>query len=354
MTAGHGAAPAPSAVMLGLGIGGSLADVARLALMAERRGFESAWVAELTRSATIQAAAAIAATLTIGVGTAAALAFPRSPTLTAMEAWDLDELSGGRFLLGLGSQVKRVMEARFAVAFEHPAARLADYATAVRTVWAANRGEPVTHDGPFYRISMPTFHGPAQPGRRDVPILLAAVGPLMSRTAGAVADGVLGHPLASPRYLGAVVAPAIAAGLEQAARPAGACPVTAAPIVSIGADPLEARRAARLQIAFYATTRAYAPILALHERESIQGELRRAFVRRDHERMVQLVDDDLLDAIAVAGRPDEADDRLAAWLGVAAAAGATVERVILTAPWYGLEPDDQREMIEIIGETFGG
>jgi probable F420-dependent oxidoreductase len=354
VTAGRGAEPAASAVMLGLGIGGSLADVARLALMAERRGFESAWVAELTRSATIQAAASIAATLTIGVGTAAALAFPRSPTLMAMEAWDLDELSGGRFLLGLGSQVKRVMESRFAVAFEHPAARLADYAAAVRTVWAANRGEPVTHDGPFYRISMPTFHGPAQPGRRDVPILFAAVGPLMSRAAGTIADGVLGHPLASPRYLGAVVAPAIAAGLEQSARPDGACPVTAAPIVSIGDDPLEARRAARLQIAFYATTRAYAPILALHERESIQGELRRAFVRRDHERMDQLVDDELLDAIAVAGRPDEAGDRLAAWLGMAAAAGAAVERVILTAPWYGLDADRQREMVETIGETFGG
>ena len=340
--------------MLGLGIGGSLADVAGLALMAERRGFESAWVAELTRSATVQAAAAIAATTSIGVGTAAALAFPRSPTLMAMEAWDLDELSGGRFLLGLGSQVKRVMEARFAVAFEHPAARLADYAAAVRSVWAANRGEPVTHDGSFYRIAMPTFHGPAQPGRRDVPILFAAVGPVMSRTAGTIADGVLGHPLASPRYLGTVVAPAIAAGLEISGRPANACPVTAAPIVSIGADPLEARRAARLQIAFYATTRAYAPILALHDRESIQGDLRRAFVRRDRERMIELVDDELLDAIAVAGRSDEARDRLAGWHAAAARAGATIERVVLSAPWYGMDPGRHREMIEAIGETLGG
>jgi alkanesulfonate monooxygenase SsuD/methylene tetrahydromethanopterin reductase-like flavin-dependent oxidoreductase (luciferase family) len=147
--------------------------------------------------------------------------------------------------------------------------------------------------------------------------------------------------------------PAIAAGLEQAGRPAGACPVTAAPIVSIGDDPLEARSAARLQIAFYATTRAYAPILALHDRESIQGELRRAFARRDHDRMVELVDDDLLDAIAVAGPADEAADRLAAWLGAAATAGAPVDRVVLTAPWYGLDADRQREMVETIGETFG-
>jgi probable F420-dependent oxidoreductase len=353
VTSQPAAPPERSSATLGLGIGGSLDDVASHALMAERQGFESVWVAELTRSATVQAAAAIAATATIAVGTAAALAFPRSPTLTAMEAWDLDELSGGRFLLGLGSQVKRVMEARFAVAFDHPAARLGDYAAAVRAVWSANRGESVTHDGPFYRISMPTFHGPAQPGRRDVPILFAAVGPVMSRTAGSIADGLLGHPLASPRYLGTVVAPAVAAGLAQAGRPAGACPITAAPIVSIGPDPIAARRAARLQIAFYATTRSYAPILALHDRESIQGELRRAFVRRDHERMIEIVDDELLDAIAVAGRPDEATDRLSGWRSAAATAGATVERTVLTAPWYGLDADRQREMVEIIGETFG-
>ena len=341
-------------IRLGLGIGGSLADVGSLAAMAERRGFESVWVAELTRSAPIQAAAAIAATSAIGVGTAVTLAFPRSPTVVAMEAWDLDELSDGRLFLGLGSQVRRVMEARFGVPFEHPAARLADYAAAVRAVWAANRGAPVTHDGRFYRISMPTFHGPTQPGRRDVPILLAAVGPVMSRTAGAIADGLLGHPLASPRYLGTVVMPALAAGARRAGRTASACPITAAPVVSIGADRDAARRAARLQLAFYATTRAYAPILALHDRESIQGGLRRAFVRRDRARMVELVDDELLDAIAVAGRPDEARDRLEDWLGAAASAGAAIERVVLSAPWYGLTAEEHRDMIETIGETFGG
>jgi probable F420-dependent oxidoreductase len=338
---------------LGLGIGGSLSDVGSLAAMAERRGFESVWVAELTRSATVQAAAAIGATSTIGVGTAVTLAFPRSPTVTAMEAWDLDELSGGRLLLGLGSQVKRVMEARFGVPFDRPAARLAEYAGAVRTVWAANRGEPVTHEGRFYRISMPTFHGPAQSGRRNVPILFAAVGPVMCRSAGTIADGVLGHPLASPRYLGTVMMPAIATGARRAGRSTAACPITATLVVSIGVDGDAARRAARLQLAFYATTRAYAPILALHDRESIQGGLRRAFVRRDHRRMIELVDDELLDAIAIAGRPDEAADRLAGWLASAAAAGAPVDRIVLGAPWYGLDTSRHREMTETIGETFG-
>jgi probable F420-dependent oxidoreductase len=340
-------------IEIALGIGGTLADVTALARAAERRGFGSVWVAELTRSATVQAATAIAATTDITVGTAITLAFPRSPTVTAMEAWDLDEASGGRFVLGLGSQVRRVMEARFSVGFDHPAGRMADYAGAIRAVWAANRGEPVTHEGPFYRVTMPTFHGPAQAGRRDVPILFAAVGPVMSRTAGTAADGLLAHPLASPRYLGEIVVPAVAEGLRRADRPGDACPINGSPVVSIASDAGAARDAARLQLAFYATTRTYAPILDLHGRLGIQGDLRRAFVRRDHARMIELIDDELLDAIAVAGSPDEGADRLRRWIGDAVAAGARPNRVILTAPWYAQEPAAQREMAERIAEVFG-
>lgn len=320
---------------IGLGLGGPLAEVRAAAAAAESAGFESVWLAELTRSAFVSAAAAIGATRSIIVGTAVALAFPRSPTITAMEAWDLDELSGGRFELGLGTQVRRVLEARFSVPFEAPAARLVEYAAAVRTIWAANRGASITHEGRFYRITMPTFHGPAQAGRRDVPILFAAVGPGLSRAAGTVADGLIGHPLASPRYLAEVVAPAVAGGAAAAGRAPGACPISATVIASLDADAAAARRAARLQVAFYATTRAYAPILALHGRAEIQHGLRRAFVRRDHDRMVELIDDELLDAVAIAGRPDEARGRLASWLAVPG-----IDRVILAPPWYGV-PEHQ-------------
>jgi probable F420-dependent oxidoreductase len=332
---------------LGLGVGGPLAEVAELARSAEASGFESVWTAELTRSSLVQAAAAISATRRVRVGTAVTLAFPRSPTIAAMEAWDLDELSGGRFLLGLGTQVKRVLEGRFSVPFEHPAAKLAEYAQAVRAVWRANRGEDIRHEGRFYAISMPTFHGPPQPGRPDVPILFAAVGPLMARTAGTVADGVVGHPLASPRYLAEVVAPAIADGLAAAGRPIDACPITASTIVSVAGNSDAARRAARLQLAFYATTRTYLPILRLHDRGAIQGLLRRAFVRREHDRMAELIDDELLDAIAIAGRPDEVRDRLAAWRSVPG-----LDRVILAAPWYATAPGWERRASQAIAAIF--
>ena len=269
---------------VGITIGGSLPEVASLAGRAEAAGLESVWLAELDHSAFVQAAAAVSATTRIGVGTAVALAFPRSPTITAMTAWDLDEMSGDRFMLGLGPQVKRVLEARFSVRVEKPAPQMREYVQAVRTVWAANRGESVVHEGEAYRITMPTFHGPPRPERRDTPILLAAVGPVLSRVCGEVADGLLGHPLASPRYLREAVAPAIAAGLERAGRPSGACPITAMPMVSIGDDEVAARRAARLQIAFYATTPSYKPILALHDRAALPRDLRRAFVNRDTDR----------------------------------------------------------------------
>jgi probable F420-dependent oxidoreductase len=324
---------------VGLAIGGDLREVASLAAHAEAAGLESVWLAELDRTAFVQAAAAISATSRIGVGTAVALAFPRSPTIAAMTAWDLDELSGDRFQLGLGPQVKRVMEARFSVRVEKPAPQMREYVRAVRTVWAANRGEQVVHDGESYKITMPTFHGPLRPDRRDTPILVAAVGPVMSRVCGEVADGLLGHPLASPLYLREKVLPEIGAGLERAGRAGGSCPITAMALVSIGDDADAARRAARLQIAFYATTPSYKSILELHGRAGLPRDLRRAFVNRDRDRMAELIDDELLDSIAIAGRPDEASDRLRAWEGVAA-------RVVFGVPWYGLDAGRQREAIE--------
>jgi probable F420-dependent oxidoreductase len=323
---------------IGIAIGGTLLDVASLAGRAEAAGLESIWLAELDRTALVQAAAAIAATSTIGVGTAVALAFPRSPTITAMTAWDLDEMPGDRFMLGLGPQVKRVMEARFSVRVDKPGPQMREYVEAVRTVWAANRGEQVVHDGASYRITMPTFHGPIRPERRNTPILLAAVGPVMSRICGEVADGLLGHPLASPLYLREAVQPRVAEGLARAGRPADACPISSMVLVSIGDDEDAARRAARLQIAFYATTPSYKAILILHGRDHLPRDLRRAFVNRDRDRMAELIDDGLLDSIAIAGRPDEAADRLRAWDGIA-------DRVILGVPWYGMSAEGQRDAI---------
>ncbi len=317
-----------------------------MAKTVEDAGFESCWAAETTNTAFVTASVAIQATSTINVGTAVALAFPRSPTITAMTAWDLDELSAERFILGLGTQVKRVNENRFSVPFEHPAPKLKEYAQVLRTVWASNRGEERIFEGRFYRVTMPGFHARPQPQRRDVPIYFAAVGPVMSRTCGEVADGLIAHPIASPRYLREVVKPAIAEGADRAGRNASECRLVADPIISISDDVHLARREVKLQIAFYATTRTYRPILALHGKDRIIPELRDAFAAKDSDRMVALIDDELCDAIAIAGTADEAKQRVGQWESLA-------DHMILSGPWYRQRPDRMLENFQALIDTFG-
>ncbi|HEV3472004.1 MAG TPA: LLM class flavin-dependent oxidoreductase, partial [Actinomycetota bacterium] len=279
----------------GIGVGGSLSLVAPMAKMVEDAGFESCWAAETQNSAFVTASVAIQATSRIKVGTSIALAFPRSPTIAAMEAADLDELSGGRFILGLGTQVKRINEERFSVKFEHPAPKMKEYAEVMRTVWAANRGDDVVHEGRFYTVTRPVFGGKRQPPPRDVPVYFAAVGKIMARTCGEVADGLIAHPLASPRYIKEVIRPAVAEGAERAGRKADECNITTDWMVSINDDVDAARREVKLQLAFYATTRTYTPILELHGRAHIVPDLRSAFEAKDKERMIELIDDELCD-----------------------------------------------------------
>jgi probable F420-dependent oxidoreductase len=335
-------------VDLGIGIGGPMKMLGPMAKLVEGAGFESCWAAETTNTAYISAAAAIAETSKINVGTSIALAFPRSPTIAAMTAWDLDELSGGRFLLGLGTQVKRVNINRFSVPFEHPAPKIKEYVQVIRTIWAANRGEDVTHEGRFYNVTMPTFHGTPQPHRRDVPIYLAAVGPIMCRTCGEVADGLLAHPLASPRYLTEVVRPAIAEGAERAGRKPEECNLTTDWMISISDDVDQARREVKLQIAFYATTRTYLPIMELHGRAHIVPDLRDAFGAKDKDRMVELIDDELCDELALAGPADEVKEKAAEW---GKRSGA--DRLMCAGPWYGPKPERMLENYQAIVETFG-
>jgi probable F420-dependent oxidoreductase len=322
--------------------------IGSMAKMVEDAGFESCWSAETSNTAFITASSAIHHTSRINVGTSIALAFPRSPTITAMTAWDLDELSDGRFILGLGTQVKRVNENRFSVPFEHPAPKMKEYVEVIRTVWAANRGEEVKHEGRFYNVTMPTFHGRPQPHRRDVPIYLAAVGRIMARTCGEVADGLLAHPLASPLYLKEVVRPAIAEGAQRVGRKPEECNLTTDWMISISDNSDLARREVKLQLAFYATTRTYLPILELHGRAHIVPDLRSAFEARDKDRMIELIDDELLDQMALTGKPDEVREKAQVW-----AKDAGVDRLMCAGPWYGPKPERMFENYQAIVETFG-
>src|SRR5438132_6731732 len=218
---------------LGIVVGGDLEHLPNLARQAEEAGFESVWVAETARSAFVQATLVAQATQRVQVGTAVALAFPRSPAITAMSARDLAELSGGRFVLGLGSQVKRVNEGRFSVPFEHPAPKMEEYVRAVRAVIGGFATGSVDHRGRFYTVTMPPFPGAGPPPGEGVAIHLAAVNERMAESAGRAADGVLGHPMTSPLWVGDVVRPAVARGAREAGRDPAAVEVTTSLIVQV-------------------------------------------------------------------------------------------------------------------------
>lgn len=328
---------------IGLALGGDLRGVADLARRAEALGFESIWCAETARSAFVQAAVACMATERITVGTNIALAFPRSPTITAMTARDLAELSSGRFVLGLGTQVKRVNEQRFSVPFEHPAPKIAEAVAAIRAVLATFDGKPVDHRGRFYEITMPPFPG-AGPPPGPIPIYLAAVNEGMLEAAGRIADGVLGHPMTSPEYLEQVVRPAVARGAAAAGRDPASVNVTGGVILQVSDDRDRARFEAAMQIGFYATTRTYRPVLALHGYDALIEPLREAFARGDLGEMAGIALP-MVDHLAVAGTVDECRERIGAYEGL-------VDRMILGGTWVGPDRERIEQNHRAIMETF--
>jgi probable F420-dependent oxidoreductase len=327
---------------LGVAIGGELRGIAPMAAQVEEAGFDSVWCAETARSAFVQATLACSATSRITVGTNIALAFPRSPTITAMTARDLQELSGGRFILGLGSQVKRVNEHRFSVHFEHPAPKMAEYVEVVRKVLATFGGERIEHRGRFYTVTMNPFPGaaPVPP----VPIYIAAVNEGMIEAAGRVADGVLGHPLTSPTYMKEVVIPALERGAGAAGRDVSEVSLTNSVILQLNDDRERARFEAALQIAFYATTRTYRPVLDLHGFGELVGDLREAFGKGDLGRMAEVAMP-MVDTYAIAGPEDECRDRLAEFDGL-------VDRILLGGAWVGPDPQAIADNYRRILETF--
>lgn len=310
---------------VGITIGGHMGSIEELARIAEDGGYESVWVAETAFSAFVQAALAARATSRVTVGTNIALAFPRSPTITAMSARDLQELAEGRFVLGLGSQVKRINTDRFGVAFEHPAPKMAEYVEVVREVLATFRGERIDHRGRFYEITMNPFPGAGPVA--DVPMYIAAVNEKMCEAVGRVGDGILGHPLSSPEWIAKVVRPAIERGAAATGRDPSKVSISNSVILQLNEDEARARQEAALQIGFYATTRTYAPVLEMHGFGELVTPLRDAHRTGDFGTMMELAMP-MVDTFAIAGDEDTCRAGLARFDGV-------VDRLILGGAWVG-------------------
>lgn len=296
-----------------------LSMVAEHARRAEALGYDGLAVPEAVHDGLLAAGAALAATSRLRVVTAVLVAFPRSPMAVAHAAWDLQEASGGRFALGLGSQVKGNIEGRYGTAWSAPVPRMREYVLALRAIFACwQEGTPLRLEGEHYRITrMQPFFAPGPLACGAPPLHLGGVGPAMTALAGEVADGLITHPTnTAPRYLREVVRPRLSRGAARAGRDGSAVRLLVGPLVASGADAAAVareREAARRLLAFLYSTPAYARSLALFGFEE-RGERLHALSREGRwGEMAGLVDDAMLDRFVPSAPYAEIAGVLSAW-----------------------------------------
>lgn len=289
-----------------------LTHAASDARLAEEVGFDGGWSTENQADPFLPLALAAEHTDRLVLGPSVAIAFARTPMTLAYVAADLQRYSGGRFVLGLGSQIRPHVEKRFSMPWSRPAARMREFVLALRAIWSAwEDGTPLAHRGDFYTHTLmtPAFtppRGPHGPPR----VFLAAVGPHMTEVAGEVADGLLAHPFLTERYLREVTLPALARGRDRADREGGARGARQGVAFELGLSAFVALdeadvEAVRRQISFYGSTPAYRPVLDLHGWGDLQSELNALSKQGRWDDMVGLVDDEVLGAMCVIGSPAE-------------------------------------------------
>ena len=285
-------------------------EVGPFAAAVEGAGFDTLMTAELNHDVFAPLALAALATQRIELTPSIAVAFPRSPTIMASQAWDLQANSDGRFVLGLGSQVRGHNERRFGIAWSPPAPRLRDYVRALRAIWRCwETGEKLDYRGEHYKLTLmtPDF-SPEPTGLPMVPVTIAAVGGAMLRVAGEVCDGVRLHPLCSRRYVEEVALPRLADGMGRSGRSRVNFDVFGGGFVVTGPDQktvAEGMEWVRKRVAFYGSTRSYLPILALHGLNELGQKLHAMSLEGHWNEMAAEVPDEVVRIFAACGTYDE-------------------------------------------------
>ncbi len=313
---------------------------------AERFGYDRWWAPETEADAFLSCAVAAQRTSTIGLGTGIAVAFARNPMTVAIQANDMQALSGGRFVLGLGSQIKPHIERRFSMPWSHPAPRMREFILAIRAIWRAwETDEKLDFSGEFYSHTLmtPAFSpGPNPHGNPK--IFLAAVGPKMTEVAGEVADGIFCHGFCTERYLREVTLPALARGATRAGRTLEGFEITAPGFV-VARDGEEEIAAGiefvRMQIGFYGSTPAYRPVLDVHGWGELQETLNGLTKRGAWDDLASVIDDEVLHTFAVVGAPEDAAREVQRRCGDAAT------RITLPVP-EGASPERWSPVFDIL------
>ncbi|MEX2292729.1 MAG: LLM class F420-dependent oxidoreductase [Acidimicrobiales bacterium] len=326
------------------GIGGDLRGAGKAAAKLEEQGYDGLWSAETAHDPFFPLLLASQTTNTVELGTGIAVAFARSPMNLAHLAWDLQAAAEGRFILGLGSQIKPHITKRFSMPWSHPAARMREMILAIRAIWDCwNNDTKLDFQGEFYTHTLMTpFFNPGANPHGDAKIFLAGVGEKMTEVAGEVCDGFLCHGFTTERYLREVTIPALERGAAKAGRSLADIEISGPAFVVTGNDDQEMAASVtgtKQQIAFYGSTPAYKGVLELHGWGGLQEDLNKMSKEGKWKEMGELITDDILDTFAVVAEPEKLAD------GINARYGDIVQRLSFYAP-YASDPDRWRQVMQ--------
>ena len=305
MIAGSG-----SGIKIDGGIPMELSRVPPVAAEVEGRGYDGGWTGEINHDPFLPMLLAAEHTSTLELGTSVAVAFARNPMTVANVAWDLQSYSGGRFILGLGTQIRPHIEKRFGMPWSRPVARMREFVAALRAIWDCwQHGSRLSFEGDFYTHKLMTPMFTPEPLTCALPkVFVAAVGAAMTEMCGEVADGLIAHAFTTRRFLDEVTLPALQRGIRLAGRERADVAVSCPVFVVTGRTEAEMTGAAtgiRKQIAFYGSTPAYLKVLDLHGWADLHAELHRLSRQGEWDAMGTLIDDDVLEAFAVVAPVDE-------------------------------------------------
>lgn len=319
-------------------------DAARAA---EDAGFDTVWVSELHRSAFVPTAAMASETSRVKVGTGIAWAFVRSEVTTALHALDLDDLSDGRLVLGLGTGVKRLIEDWHHGTFGKPVAHIRETVALIRLfVATAHTGERIAFEGEWVNVDIRNYERPFAPRRTEIPIYLGAVGPLMTQVTGEIADGWLAHELGSPAFLREKILPNLDEGLQRSGRSPSDLEKVVSACCMPHSDGAQARRWAAGLVAFYASVRTYTDFFAFHGFAAEARTIQERFREGDVTGMVDATTDDMVDTFTFAGTFDEVRTALARYDGLA-------DGIKLTPPTHFVDNEVSRLAQANTLELFG-
>lgn len=325
------------------GIGFELSNAKEKAQEAEEAGYSGVWSAETSHDPFMPLLLAAEHTSSIDLGTSIVVAFARNPMTTATSAWDLQTYSGGRFHLGLGSQIKPHITKRFSMEWSKPAARMREFVLAMRAIWDSwQNGTKLDFRGEFYTHTLMTpFFNPGPSPHGPPKVLLAGVGPLMTEVAGEVCDGFICHGFTTEKYLREVTIPALERGRAKAGKTLEGFEIVGPSFVVSGNDAGEMEKNAqgtRQQIAFYGSTPAYRPVLDIHGWGGLQEELNTMSKQGKWVEMADLIDDDILNTFAVVGEPEQIAPELKRRYG------DVIHRISFYAP-YKSNPERWRQVL---------